>query len=75
VDGALGEPRVPGLGGGSAEGTAAIAALEGRFEEAEKLARQALRELDRSPDLGVAKSIRETLVRVTARPPGGEARA
>ena len=48
---------------------AAIAALEGRFDEAEKLARLALRELDRSPDLGVAKSIRETLARVTAGPP------
>jgi hypothetical protein len=48
---------------------AAIAALEGRFGEAEKLAQQALRELDRGPDLGMVRSIRETLVRVTARPP------
>lgn len=51
---------------------AASAALEGRFEDAEKLAQQALRELDRNPDLGVAKSIRETLARVTARPPAPE---
>ncbi len=54
---------------------AAIAALEGRFEEAQKLARQVLRELDRSPNLGVAKSIRETLARVTARPMDPEAPA
>jgi hypothetical protein len=54
---------------------AAIAALEGRFDEAQKLAQQALRELDRGPDLGIVKSIRETLARVTARPPDPEAPA
>jgi hypothetical protein len=51
---------------------AAIAALEGRFEEAESAAREALKELDRSPDLGVVKAIRETLARITARPQGGD---
>jgi hypothetical protein len=48
---------------------AAIAALEGRFDEAESAARNALKELEHSPDQGVVKAIRETLARITARPP------
>lgn len=54
---------------------AAIAALEGRFEEAQELARQALRELERSPNIGIVDSNREALARVTARPRHPEARA
>jgi hypothetical protein len=51
---------------------AAIAALEGRFEEADSAAREALKELDRSPDLGVVKAIRESLARITTRLQGGD---
>lgn len=51
---------------------AAIAALEGRFEEAESAAREALKELDRSYDVGVVTALRESLARITTRPQSGD---